>query len=362
MTTSAQKISIALGRDEQVRETFFWARGSSEDSRTWVVFSHVNTPPHKFSQSRVVSMLGGASLFLNCTDNNWYKQGVPGAASSPAQLVDWLKACLEGRPATDVTFVGHSMGAYAALAVMPEFPDAGFVVTSPELDLNRIGSRSQDNGVGTTEAWSSLYDRVPQVERSSTGLVLFGAWDPIDAHFLGDKRTYDGRFGQVYVVAHHHGVTEYLTANRYYLPILLNRRAYTDALLKRGSLLELPNADGRAAYRDFASLNNAVRTGNTHLMQSLVMLHPDWANPGWHALVSRALSKLGRPGPALASARRAAHLAPTVAEYPLQYAKMARDMSEAKSIADAEKIMVRMDNPHRAVQKYLATFHKLNES
>jgi len=345
----------ALTQKGELRDHYIMVRGSASSDQTWIVFSHVRIPEGQFAQSRVFSHLNGASLFLNCADNSWFDRGVPGAASSLSGLADWVEEVLTGRDLGKLTIVGHSMGAYAALALSARFPQARFVATSPELTLGDPGSRSRENGIGPNDAQGSLYDFIPHRDCRAQSMTLFGAWDPADARFLARRETYDGRFGRIYPVAYHHGVTEYLTKHRFYLSLLRKGNRYARALRRNGAIMPVPTVEDRKRYQGFAALNDAIEAGDLETFSRLARRNEDWENPGWFQLASKGAWKFDRKKQALFFAARAARIAPTVSDYPLHYARIAVKLDDSKASNEAIGMLESLHVRHRSVDAFLAS-------
>jgi pimeloyl-ACP methyl ester carboxylesterase len=351
---SPAEYAEALSRPGQLRDPYIMVRGSDASPATWIVFSHVRIPAGQFAQSRVFSHLRGASVFLNCEGNSWFHSGVPGAANSLESLSVWLNKIMANRDPGKTTIVGHSMGAYAALAMTKFLPHARFVATSPELILGKPGSRSLENGVLPEGASGSLYDFIPKRNQRAGSMTLFGAWDPVDARFLARRETFDGRFGKIYPVAYHHGVTEYLTQHRYYLSLLTKGNRYAKALRDSGHFMPVPTAEDRKRYGSFARLSDAVENGDESTFVRFSRLHADWDNPGWFLTASKGARVFGRKQQMMDSAAKAARLAPKVAEYPLHYGRMAADTQDAGALLEAMDMLKNLPVQHRAVDRFLA--------
>lgn len=350
---SSSDAQAALKSGRRVDANYARVIGDSDDTRTWVVFSHVRIPKGSFAQSRVFDMVKGAKVFLNTPRNDWYEQGVPGVGDNLLDIADWLAQTLSCRDMSQVTFVGHSMGGYAALYFSGLFPGSQFVVTSPELALGQSATRSRDNGVDERHPVADLYRVLPQENRSSHGITVFGAYDPIDAGFLSQERTHDGRFGTIYAAPHHHGVTEYLTQNRLYLSLLENRHAYADALVAKGRLQAGLDEGIRDRLWTFCELKREWESGQMDRAIKLAGRYQTWDNPGWLSLVSTVARLTGDLATAVDRARRAARLEPQIAEYLLAYALCAKQAGDTQGLEEAESSMTRMAKPHRAIVRYL---------
>ncbi|MEL6752868.1 MAG: alpha/beta hydrolase [Pseudomonadota bacterium] len=350
---SPEKVRSVFKNGGQLDTPYTRAIAAPEDERTWVVFSHVRIPAESFAQSRVFELLGGAKIHFNALANDWYGGGIPGVGSTYTEVTAWLSTALADRDPRQVTFVGHSMGAHAALVFSDRFPASHFLATSPELTLAQPGSRSRDNGVSLSHPKVDLYRSISPRNRTKQGMTIFGSYDAVDAGYLAQSRTYSGRFGKIYVAPYHHGVTEYLTHNRFYLSLLENRQAYADALMAKGGISGAPDDLTRQRLWTFAELYREWETGQMVRALRLAKVNENWDHAGWQSLVATVLSRAGANDAALGRARRAARLEPQIAEYLLLYAKLANAARSLTCLNEAEALMRAMVRPHRAVRSYL---------
>ncbi|MEM8791399.1 MAG: hypothetical protein AAGE80_07265 [Pseudomonadota bacterium] len=274
----------------------------------WVVASHVNVPKGKFAQTRIFSRIRGAKLLLNCAENSWYQVGVGGDFTSIATLVAAVGRLSEGFQRAH--FIGHSMGAYLALALAHSFDRGGhFLATSPEAVLGGPATRSQDNGVVPTGDWGDLIARFGAAAPKTPGVTLFGAHDPVDALFLSGLDQAGAFYGEVAVAPHHHGVTEYLTGQRHYRPFLLSPCKGLKQAREKGWVLDCHMAGRTAQFGLFNKAYRLLRAGDSAALDA-VQADADWANPGWQALRAEVLRKAGHPEQALVAACSADRAAP----------------------------------------------------
>lgn len=110
-----------------------------------IVFSAANTQRGSFILRRSLKNSYCHRIFLNCPDNNWYLDGVPGlginitqTAASIKNLVDNLK-----EDNSRVICVGTSMGGYGALIVGSLICADYIFATGAELILGLGGSLSK---------------------------------------------------------------------------------------------------------------------------------------------------------------------------------------------------------------------------
>lgn len=112
---------------------------------TIVAFSAINCPPGKFFASKALAKARANLVFLNCTSNSWYLDGIPLLGSNLEESAENLAVLMEsvGLGGGRRIFWGGSMGGYGAVA-MGSLMNADLVVaTGAELDLFIEGGNSQ---------------------------------------------------------------------------------------------------------------------------------------------------------------------------------------------------------------------------
>lgn len=312
-----------LGRIERDAETLFgradpelvrFEPGTEGNRLLSVVCSHVNVPPGKFAQSRRLSRMRGAKLFLNVRGNDWYQRGVGGEFASIDALIGAVGRLSEGFQHTH--FIGHSMGAYLVLALAHSFDRAGqFLATSPEPVLGLPATRSRENKVTPMPGWSDLFERFGRVAPKTPGVTLFGGYDAIDALFLAGLDEAKGFYGQIAAVPHHHGVTEFLTARRHYHPLLRAPKRGLELLRQKGFAVDPAEIGSPAQFARFYEAYRQLRQVRIWRDTSLIDEDPDWANPGWQALRAEGLRRAGVLDRALEAAIRADQACPGMPGY-----------------------------------------------
>ncbi|MEM9043542.1 MAG: hypothetical protein AAGC81_02525 [Pseudomonadota bacterium] len=331
-----------LGRIERDLETLFgrtdpalvhFDPGVEGNRLLWVVCSHVNVPPGKFAQSRIFRRMRGAKLFLNARGNDWYQAGVGGDLASIEALVSAVGRMSEGFRRTN--FVGHSMGAYLVLALAHSFDRGGhFLATSPEPVLGRTATRSRVNRVKARAGWEDLIQRFGVGRPRTPGLTLFGGHDAIDALFLAERSAHEVFYGELAVVPHHHGVTEFLRSRRIYRPFLLSPARGLARLRERGFAVD-PDGLGQAdQFARFHATYDLARRGRIRRAVSLVEEDRAWNNPGWQALSAQVLRRAGAPERALEAAVLADRACPGVPDYVRERARALVALGDRRGATD----------------------------
>lgn len=70
-------------------------------------------PPFEFY--RAASILDDSKIFLRDPAQAWYQRGLPGIGPDIHSVADYLRQAIERSQASHVTFVGNSMGGFAAI-------------------------------------------------------------------------------------------------------------------------------------------------------------------------------------------------------------------------------------------------------
>lgn len=322
----------------------------------FVVFSHVDVPSGSFAQSRVMRALGADALFVNPLRNDWYGGPVAGLSNSLADMATRFEQLSQaiGRP---LCFVGHSMGAYAALVVAAHIDGSSYLATSPEPVIGMPGSRSRKHGL---RRWHALTRsmRNPYIEKAK-GAVLWGWQDPIDAYFLASDDARSGRYGDVFWVDHHHGITEYLNQKKGYLDILTGVRE---------NQLDQNTSD---------LINPLATVGDRNLMDAFYQVHvqfeksrsanasPDpgtvsaglelrqWQNAGAQHLLSIIMKDCGRLDDAQEMALTSVQLSPYNHEYVANCGRLAIKRDDAATLRNLLADVENENISHKAYEKFL---------
>lgn len=77
------------------------------------VVGKIGMPPFEFYRS--AGLLDYSRIFLRDASQAWYQRGLPGIGASAQEVGAYLLARIEESGASEIRFVGNSMGGYAAL-------------------------------------------------------------------------------------------------------------------------------------------------------------------------------------------------------------------------------------------------------
>jgi hypothetical protein len=270
----------------------------------WMVFSHVDIPKGKFGQRHIMKHLDGCKLFINCADNSWYQQGISATINSLEKLLEALVATAEMVPHCKV--LGHSMGAYMSLIMQHLAPVEFAFVISPEPVLMVPHSRSALNGVRPQRGWLDLVRRFRHSTRPAPGFTFYGAYDPIDAYYLAKFEQQQDIYRSVFVVPHHHGVTEYFTHHRCYIDMLKDPVPQLNKLLKDNMVRYASDFGSKHAFLDFYQFYGLMRDrANRETLEEWLKKRASWNNNGWQILRANALRRIGKIEEAAETARLA---------------------------------------------------------
>lgn len=323
----------------------------------FVVFSHVDVPQGSFAQSKVMRALGADALFINPLKNDWYAGPIAGLSDTLEGLASALNQ-LSQSSGRQLCFVGHSMGAYAALTMASNIDGCTYLATSPEPVVGMRGSRSWKNGLRRWHAFTkSLRD--PHIERAK-GAVIWGWQDPMDAYFLASNKSFSGRYGDIFWVDHHHGITEYLNHEKAYLEIL--RDASGGRLSKQTSKLVNPHSTltdrnlMQSFYRLHVRFENCRRANmrpDPKTISSAIALE-QWQNAGAQHLLSIIFKDSGDLEKAQELALKAAHLSPSNHEYIANCGRLAMKRNDSATLIALLKGIAAKNISHKAYERFMA--------
>ncbi|MEM1416460.1 MAG: hypothetical protein AAGH15_16235 [Myxococcota bacterium] len=113
--------------------------GSADDSLL-LVFSNIQVPAGRFAGRRALAQHPGAVLYLNCPDNAWFLQGIPGLGHDLASTAEALRQLVAELAPSRLVAFGDSMGGSGALVFGDALGADVVVALSPELELTQAGS------------------------------------------------------------------------------------------------------------------------------------------------------------------------------------------------------------------------------
>jgi hypothetical protein len=148
-----------------------------------VIFSSVDVPFGKFSATWAVNELTSTIIYVNCTDNSWYLEGIIGLGvgidRASKELNKLVHKYLE--PSGSVLYYGGSMGGYGAL-LYGCINDAHFIIaTGVELNLSKKNGYFKRFSKLSLET-AELRDVKQVVEQSSSEVFLLFGEGAIEDH------------------------------------------------------------------------------------------------------------------------------------------------------------------------------------
>lgn len=108
-----------------------------------VLFNYFDQPISVHSHHNFLTEIECNRLFLHSGANDWFQYGIPGIASSFEDLIAFSKSINKYFIERHVQYIGHSMGAFAALACGIASGADRILVSVPEIELCLTGSRSE---------------------------------------------------------------------------------------------------------------------------------------------------------------------------------------------------------------------------
>lgn len=132
-------------------------------SDTIIALSSIHTLPGRFRFERQLSNLDANVIFLNCPQNSWYLQGVPGLGDSMGGTRDAISSLIDTRfPGSKIFAFGSSMGASGLIGITAGLDIERSFAFCPEIDLFRKYSFSSNYYKGPRtdirDLWGELRD------------------------------------------------------------------------------------------------------------------------------------------------------------------------------------------------------------
>lgn len=153
--------------------------GASSQKTLLIVFAYINQKVGTRSHSSFLNEVDCKKLFLNPGQNAWYQTGVPGIASSYAELAAFLLKVKAAHADHEILCLGHSMGGFAALGLGVHIGADRILASVPEYRLNLPGSLSARHMSEISIQYGDLSEILAQNTRSQI-TVLVGSTNPFD--------------------------------------------------------------------------------------------------------------------------------------------------------------------------------------
>jgi hypothetical protein len=144
-------------------KTNYYKIQDKNSEKTIIVFSSIHTLPGKFRFERQLSNLDINVIYLNCPNNSWYLQGVPGLGESLSDTRDAIRTLISSRfPSSKIYALGSSMGASGLIGITAGLDIERSFAFCPEIDLFGKYSFSSNYYKGPKtdirDLWSELND------------------------------------------------------------------------------------------------------------------------------------------------------------------------------------------------------------
>ncbi|MBI6888307.1 hypothetical protein [Pseudomonas putida] len=136
---------------------------NKDAEKTILVFSSIHTTPGRFRFERQLADVNVNAVFLNCPNNSWYLQGVPGLGSSMDESRAALKRLIRNSfPDSKIYALGSSMGASGLIGLAAGLEIENSFAFCPEIDLFGKYSFSSNYYKGPAtehrDLWAELAD------------------------------------------------------------------------------------------------------------------------------------------------------------------------------------------------------------
>jgi hypothetical protein len=150
-----------------------------------IVFSHVGYPAGKFAMTNALSDVPINKIFVNCNENSWYQQGVPGVSKTIDGTTEYLAKLLKDMRIERSATIGMSMGGYASLLFGVKLGCTAALSLTPEILIGEDYGRSLK--LNQLKRYDYRYTDLSKLIRENRRTRIYsihGAYDEIDMSFL----------------------------------------------------------------------------------------------------------------------------------------------------------------------------------
>lgn len=140
--------SLTLSRTTLIAPEFKWV-GKADNTYCNVVFSSVNVQKWVFQLSHILDSTLASSLILNDSTTRWYQKGLQTLGGEKIGLIKLLGLFIPYRNYQKISFIGLSMGAFAAIEYAHYVNVDNVYAFNPDVILGEEGSRSASLFEGT---------------------------------------------------------------------------------------------------------------------------------------------------------------------------------------------------------------------
>ena len=144
-----------------------------------VVFNYFDQPLSVRSHYNAISKLPCNRLFLNSGKNDWFQTGIPGISDSFEETISFCKKIKSDFKEERIVYVGHSMGAFAALGCGIAAGADRILASAPETELVLSGSISSEYLAGKHIPYPSVEKHL-EANKKTKIWVIYGERDPFD--------------------------------------------------------------------------------------------------------------------------------------------------------------------------------------
>lgn len=129
------------------------------------IMGEIGMPPFEFYRSSEI--LGYSRIFLRDLNQAWYQRGLPTIGADVHAVGEYLRLKIRESGATDVYFVGNSMGGYAALMFCALLRQGQAIAFAPQTFVSREKRRQHGD-----DRWPRQIEALHGTEAASDILEL----------------------------------------------------------------------------------------------------------------------------------------------------------------------------------------------
>lgn len=171
---------MRLNLSDFTTDNHFYDKFEGSDTLV-VLFNYYSQPLTVRSHHNFIKNAKCSKLFLHSGADDWFQNGMPDIADSFEGLMQFCANLRDVFPEKNILFIGHSMGAYAALACGIAARADRILASVPEIELRKPGSVS----LGRLPAEMVKFPSIRDIIASNPGTPISVIAGRQNAHDIG---------------------------------------------------------------------------------------------------------------------------------------------------------------------------------
>ena len=166
--------------NSNLNSNYFHFSQNKNSDKLIVIFSGANAK--NFTGYKLVEEFNCNKIFLRETNKSWYHGKIENVSNSIDQLIKYLKIYTNQFQKENITFIGSSMGAYAALLIGIKLHVGKIIAFGPQIYINQnFPNNPKDH------SYIKYKNLVPLINKSKSNIDIFiGVNELIDLYHVKD--------------------------------------------------------------------------------------------------------------------------------------------------------------------------------